>query len=88
MELPHHSPETPTRAGSPRLQAAADSTRTEADVRTIRARRARLEAALIEEGASAARVAQLATDETAEKMLAYERQSVASIVNLFGGAAA
>ena len=52
--------------GSPRLLA-------EAEVRAIRARRAGLEADLIEEGASDSTVKRLATDETAARMVEHER---------------
>lgn len=68
---------------SPRLVSAASSTRTEADVR---ARRAQLEADLIAEGASADTVGRLATDETAAALVRHERQLIAAISGLFGGA--
>ena len=80
-----NGPETPVQAGSPRLQAGAESVRTEAQARAVRARRARLEADLIEEGASDAMVARLATDETAGRIVAHERRVIDSIAAMFGG---
>lgn len=75
----------PTEAGSYRLDGFAKSNRTEAEVRAIRARRARLEADLIEEGASAATVARLATDDLAAAILENERAIRDAILDLYRG---
>lgn len=70
---------------SHRLVSAASGDRSEAEVRAIRARRARMEADLIEEGASNALVARLATDETASRALQHEERVLRTITSLFGG---
>lgn len=49
----------------------------------VRSRRRVLEDDLRAEGASDDAVAKLATDDTAEKMLAHERMAVSSILSLF-----
>jgi hypothetical protein len=72
---------------SPRLLAAANSNRSEAEVRAIRTRRAQLEADLRAEGATPAMIARLATDDAAAKMIAHESRAVGGIMAMFGGAA-
>lgn len=52
----------------------------------VRERRAKLEADMRAEGAHEAEIARLATDDTAEKMLAYERKTLAFIQNVMFGA--
>lgn len=83
----HQTPETPIRAGTPQVQAAADSTRTEAEVRAIRARRHQMEASYRAEGFSEAYIATHVTDAAAERLLGYERQTFGLIASLFGARA-
>lgn len=72
-------------ATSPQVIEGFESKRSETEVRAIRARRARLEADLIEEGASDATVTRLATDDTAARMIEHERRTVEAIAGVFFG---
>lgn len=70
---------------SPSWPKGAIDNRSEAEVRAIRARRARLEAALIEEDAPEAEIARLATNDNAARMVAYERDSLELVARIFEG---
>lgn len=69
---------------SPAIIQAAASTRTESQVRAIRARRNLLEANMRSEGTPEAMISRLATDDTAAQMLDHEQQIMGFIANLFG----
>lgn len=71
---------------SPAVSTAAESTRTEAEVRAIRARRASLEAEMRAEGAPDWMIQRNATDEAAARLIDYERRAVDFIGSMFGGA--
>lgn len=69
---------------SPQLESAAASRRTEADVRAIRGRRNLLEASMRSEGTPEAMIARLANDDTAARMLTYEKRTLDLITGMFG----
>ncbi len=69
---------------SPSFPSGIEPLRSESEVRAIRTKRCAIEAQMRVEGSSEADIARLATDETAEKMLAYDRQVMGIIAGLFG----
>lgn len=71
-----------TSASFPR---GAECDRSEAEVRAIRARRARLEASYREDGFSESYIAAHVTDELAEQLIANERAALDTFTSLFAG---
>ncbi len=69
---------------SPSFPNGIEPLRSEAEVRAIRTKRCAIEAQMRIEGSSEAAIERLATDETAEKMLTYDRQVIGIIAELFG----